>query len=108
ASGAALPVVTRLGDEAGRIIDFFTKALGPPPSGASLTIISSNRTGNLSVPGALVLAEHTFRREAVNAGTLELLADAVARLWTEGRVRVRGQESRSAQADRAGQKPRST
>jgi len=108
APAAGPPAVARLRDEAGRVIDFLTRTLGPPPSGASLTIISSNRTGNLSVPGALVLAEHTFRREAVNAGTLELLADAVARLWTEGRVRVRGQESRSAQADRAGQKPRST
>jgi TolA-binding protein len=108
APAAGLPAVARLRDEAGRAIDFLTKMLGPPPTGASLTIISSTRTGNLSVPGALVLAEQTFRREAVNAGTLELLADAVARLWTEGRVRVRGQESRSAQTDRAGQKARST
>ncbi|HEV8486062.1 MAG TPA: tetratricopeptide repeat protein [Blastocatellia bacterium] len=107
APAAGLPAVARLRDEAGRIIDFFTRTFGPPPSGAGLTIISSTRTGNLSVPGALVLAEQTFRREAVNAGTLEVLADAVARLWTEGRVRVRGQESRSAQADRAGQKARS-
>ncbi len=108
APAAGLPAVVRLRDEAGRIIDFFTRTLGPPPSGASLSIISSTRTGNLSVPGALVLAQQTFRREAVNAGTLELLADAIARLWTEGRVRVRGQESRSAQADRPGQRARST
>jgi tetratricopeptide (TPR) repeat protein len=108
ATAGALPSVVRLTDEAGRIIDFFTRSLGPPPVGASLRIISSSRTGNLAVPGALVLSEQVMRRKTVNAGTIELLADAIARLWIDGRVRLRGQESRSAQADRPGQKARST
>jgi TolA-binding protein len=91
----------RLSDEAGRAVDFFTRLLGPPPAGASLRIISSARAGNLVVPGALVLNEQVFRRDMLTESTIETLADAIARLWTEGRVRVRGIEARN------GQRPRS-
>jgi tetratricopeptide (TPR) repeat protein len=108
APAASLPSVVRLSDEAARVIEFYTSILGPPPPGAGLRVISSVRAGNLSTPGALVLNQQVFRRDVMNAGTLELLADALARLWLDGRVRVRGQEARSGQGGQPGQKARST
>jgi hypothetical protein len=97
----------RLADEAGRIIDFYSKALGPPSAGRTFRIISSVRSGNLTVPGAVVFNEKIFRQDVLEAATIEMLADAVARMWLDGRVKIRGQEARAAQADRPGQKPRS-
>ncbi|HEU4388615.1 MAG TPA: tetratricopeptide repeat protein [Blastocatellia bacterium] len=94
----------RMLDECGRVIDFLTRILGPPTPGTSLRIISSVRAGNISVPGALVLNEQVFRQDSLDATTIELLADALARTWVGGRVRVRGHEARSAQPDRPGQK----
>jgi tetratricopeptide (TPR) repeat protein len=99
--------VTRLSEEAGRIIDFFTKTLGPLPAGATFRIISSVRANNIAVPGALVLNEQTLRRDRLNEANIEALADAIARLWIDGRVRVRGQEARQAVEGRPGQKARS-
>ena len=107
ADGAGSDAVTRIGNEARRIIDYFTKVLGPLPAGTSFRVISSYRTGNVAVPGALVLNEQVFRRYTLNAGTIELLADALARIWIDGRVRVRGQEPRAAQGSRPAQKARS-
>ena len=100
-------IVTRLGDEAGRVIDFLTKTLGPPPSGATFRIISSVRAGNLTEPGVLVLNEQVFRRDTLSAGVIELLTDAIARIWVDGRVRLRGQQPRAAQESRAAIKARS-
>src|SRR6185436_9468790 len=100
-------IITRVGDEAGKVIDFLTRALGPPPIGATFRIISSVRAGNLSEPGVLVLSEQVFRRDTLSAGTIEVLADAIARIWLEGRVRLRGQEARSSQENRTPVKPRS-
>jgi len=100
-TAAAGTIIKRLSDEAGRAVDFFTKTLGPPPAGATFRIISSARVGNLVVPGALVLNEQVFRRDVLTESTIETLADAIARLWTEGRARLRGIEAR------AGQRPRS-
>jgi len=103
----AKAIIARLGDETGRMIDFFTKTLGPPPPGATFRIISSARAGNLVEPGVLILNEQVFRRETLSASVMEVLGDAVARLWTEGRVRIRGQLPRSAQETRAATKARS-
>jgi hypothetical protein len=103
----ASSIASRLSDEAGRIIDYLTKTLGPPPAGATFRIISSARAGNLVVPGALVLSEQVFRRDSLSAGVVEALADAVARMWIDGRVRLRGQEPRSAQENRQVVKARS-
>jgi len=100
-------IITRLGDEAGRAIEFFTRMFGPPPAGATFRIISSVRASNISVPGALVLNEQVFRRDTLTAANLETLADAIAQMWMEGRVRVRGQEARAAAENRPAQKPRS-
>ena len=100
-------IVARLGDETSRVIDFFTRTLGPPPAGAMFRIVSSVRAGNLTEPGMLVLNEEVFRREALSAGIIEVLADAIARMWTDGRVRLRGQELRAAQENRAGAKAHS-
>jgi len=100
-------IITRLGDEAGKVIDFLTRTLGPPATGATFRIISSVRAGNLSEPGVLVLGEQVFRRDTLSAGTIEVLADAIARMWLEGRVRLRGQEARSSQENRTPVKPRS-
>ncbi len=99
--------IARLGEEAGKIVDFLTRTLGPPPAGATFRVISSARAGNISVPGALILNEQVLRRETVSATTIEILADAIARIWIDGRVRLRGQEARAGQAERAVQKARS-
>lgn len=95
----------KLGAEAGRIIDFLTKTFGALPAGSTFRIISSWRANNLAVPGALVLSEQTLRRDTLSANTIDTLADAIARMWIDGRARVRGQEARTAQADRPGQPP---
>jgi hypothetical protein len=103
----ASSVAARLSEEAGRIVDFFTKTLGPLPQGATFRIISSPRAGNIVVPGALVLNEQVFRRDAIGASVIETLADAVARMWIDGRVRLRGQEPRAAQGNQPAIKARS-
>ncbi|MBI3652491.1 MAG: hypothetical protein HY231_15835 [Acidobacteria bacterium] len=95
--------LNRLLDEAGKVVDFLTKTLGAPTAGATFRIISSTRAANIAVPGALVINEQTLRRDVLSANTIEVLADALARLWTDGRVKLRGQESRTAQPDRPGQ-----
>ena len=100
-------IVARLGDEAGRVIDFLTRTLGPPPGGATFRIVSSARAGNLAEPGLLVLNEQVFRRETLSSSVIEVLADAIARIWIDGRVRLRGQEPRSAQENRPAVKARS-
>ncbi len=101
------PVAALMSEEAKKMIDFFTRLLGAPPVGASLRIISSVHASNVIVPGAIVLNEQVFRQDLLDAVTLERLADAVARLWLEGRVRLRGQETRAAQGDRPALRPRS-
>ena len=106
ANPRAIP--SQLTEEAGRVIDFLTRTLGPPPAGTTFRIVSSVRAGNLVEPGMLVLNEQTFRRDALSAGVIEVLADALARIWLEGRVRLRGQEARSAQEGRSQVKPRSS
>jgi hypothetical protein len=97
--------VNRLAEEAGKIVDFLSKTLGAPPQGASFRIISSPRAGNITSPGALIVNEQTLRSDFINANTIEAIADALARIWTDGRVRIRGQEARAAQTDRPGQPP---
>jgi aminopeptidase N len=95
-------------DEAARMIDFYTKTLGPLPAGSYFRIISSARAGTVFVPGAIVLEEQVFRQDSLDAITVERIADAVARMWTDGRVRLRGQDARPAQGNRPPQKARST
>ncbi|MEK6322835.1 MAG: hypothetical protein AABN33_14260 [Acidobacteriota bacterium] len=100
-------ISNRLVDEAGRAIDFLSRTLGPPPAGTTFRIISSVRAGNLAEPGVLVLNEQVFRRDTLSASVVEVLADAIARIWIDGRVRLRGREPRSAQESRAAVKARS-
>jgi tetratricopeptide repeat protein len=100
-------IAGRLAEESGLIVDFVSRLLGPPPAGATFRVVSSVRAGNIVVPGALVLNEQVFRRDTLNAGTIETLADAVARIWLDGRVRVRGQDARAAAEGRPAQKARS-
>jgi tetratricopeptide (TPR) repeat protein len=97
--GASQPTVaaSQLLEESGKITDFLTRTLGPAPQGATFRIISSARAGNIVVPGALVLNERVFRRDILTAATIETVADALAHLWIDGAVRVRGQEPRSSQ-----------
>ncbi len=98
---------SRLGEETRRMIDYFARLLGPPPTGASFRIISSARASTAAVPGGVVLGEHVFRQDTLDALTIERTADALARLWTDAKVRVRGQEARQAQGDQPAQKARS-
>lgn len=110
-TGAKAPdskaIVSRVGDEAGRIIDFLSATLGPPPPGLTFRIVSSVRAGNLTEPGIVVLNEQVFRRDTLSAGVVEVLADAIARMWIDGRMRLRGQEVRQAQENRPAVKARS-
>jgi len=99
--------LAQMAEEAGRIVGFLTKTLGPPPEAATFRVISSPRAGNINVPGALVLNQQAFRQGDLSAITIERLADGLARLWLDGRVRLRGQEQRAAQGDRAAQRARS-
>lgn len=92
--------INRLAEEAGKVVDFLSKTLGAPPQGASFRIISSSRASNIAVPGALVVNEQTLRSDIISANTIEAIADAMTRIWTDGRVRIRGQVARSAQVDR--------
>lgn len=101
-------IITRLGEEAGRVIDFLTRTLGAPPTGTTFRIVSSARAGNLAQPGVLVLNEQVFRRDTLSSSVIEVLADAIARIWIDGRVRVRGQLARPAQETRAAVKARSS
>jgi len=103
----ATSIASQLSEEAGRIVEFYTKLLGQAPAGAVFRIISSPRAANIVVPGALVLSEQVFRGDSVNAEVVETLADAIARLWTDGRARLRGQEPKSAQDNRPAVKARS-
>jgi hypothetical protein len=107
ASQTSRVIVTRLSEEAGRIIDFLTKALGPPPAAATFRVISSVRANNIAIPGALVLNEQVLRRDTLTESTIESLADAIARIWIDGRARVRGLEQRAAQENRPAQRGRS-
>jgi tetratricopeptide (TPR) repeat protein len=108
ANGAAgREQAARIIEEAGHQVEFFTKTLGPPPPGCTFRVISSVRAGNIAIPGALVLNEQIFRMDVLDATTVELLADAIARLWIDGRLRVRGQEARTATLDRPAQKGQS-
>src|ERR1041384_1692647 len=93
-------IISRLGDETGRIIDFLGATLGPLPAGTTFRIISSVRAGNLAEPGVVVLNEQVFRRDTLSSGVIEVLADAIARMWIDGRMRLRGQETRAAQEGR--------
>jgi len=97
-------IVTRLEDETNRVIDFLTRTLGPPPAGATFRIVSSVRAANIVEPGLLVLNEQVFRRDTLSASIIEVLADAIARIWIDGRARIRGQEPKTAQERRAGAK----
>jgi hypothetical protein len=107
AGGAVTEQTTRITTEVGRIVDFFTKEFGPPPAGATFNIISSVHAGNFAVVGALILNEQIFRQDSLDASTIGLLADAVSRIWTDGKVKVRGQDSRSAEPGRTALKARS-
>ena len=100
-------IIARLVEESGRVIDFLTRTLGAPAPGATFRIVSSTRSGNLTQPGVLVLNEQVFRRETLSSSVIEVLADAIARMWIDGRVKIRGQLARSAQDNRTAVKARS-
>jgi hypothetical protein len=113
ATGGTRPgIAPAIAKEAGDAVDFLVKTLGPAPAGSVLRVISSARAANIVAPGALILSEQVFRRDSLSTTTIETLADAAARLWTDGRVKFRGQDARAGDA-RAGQegaqarKPRS-
>ncbi len=108
ASNAANSSLAQLTDETKRIIDFMSKTLGPPPAGATFRVISSARAANVAVAGAVVLGQQDLRQARLDAAAIEVLADAISRIYTDGRVRLRGQEARSAQAGGTSQKARST
>jgi Flp pilus assembly protein TadD len=93
----------RITAEAAKMIDFYTKYFGGLVGG-TFRIVSSNVrerdtaiTGELvsrgmsfSAPGVVAVPDSLFHRNALDLGTIELLASAAARQWIDGRVLLRG------------------
>jgi hypothetical protein len=89
APGARAGADRLLGD-AERIAAFYTKLLGPAPAGAVFRLVATDDGAGYASPSGLTLGLRAFSRPATDAETFELVADAIARLWTEGPFAVRG------------------
>ena len=94
----------RIAGEAERAVAFFAKYFG----GASVepfrvvstqarqlnTVTSEafagSRETSVSMVGAVTIDENIFRRDAIDQGAVELLSGAVARMWIDGQVLLRG------------------
>lgn len=76
--------------DAEKIAAFYTRVLGPAPASTTFRIIATDSGAGYSSPSGVTLGRRVFRRERTDAETFELLADAIARVWTEGPFAVRG------------------
>lgn len=79
----------RLLGEAEKIAAYYTKVLGPAPA-TTFRIIASEEGAGFSSASGVTVGRRVFLRQSTDAETFELLADAVARVWTEGVFAVRG------------------
>jgi hypothetical protein len=80
----------RLADEAARIMAYYARYFGLPPS-APLRVMATQARGlALSLTEAMTVDDSFFRRDALDLGTIELLAGTAAKAWIDGRVLLRG------------------
>lgn len=96
--------VERIGSEAERVTQFFSKYFAQPPSspfrivtfaGFGLTAVaeegvSQTRESSYAMTQTLILDDHFTRRDVLDQGTIELLAGTTAKGWIDGKVLLRG------------------
>jgi len=82
--------VNRLADEAARIVAFYAKYFGVPPSIPFRVVSTQARDLAFSTVGAVTVDDSLFRRDVLDLGTIELMAGAAAKAWIDGRVLLRG------------------
>jgi tetratricopeptide (TPR) repeat protein len=96
--------VQRVAAEAEKILAFYAKFFGVPANGPFRVVSTEARQlgavstqdlalagdSTFSTVGAVLLDDSTFRRDALDLGTIELLAQAAARSWIDGLVLLRG------------------
>jgi Tfp pilus assembly protein PilF len=94
----------RLAAEAERVVMFLVKYFGVAATApfrviatqarqlntATTDSYSASRETSISMVGALTIDENLFRRDALDLGTIELLAASAARAWIDGQVLLRG------------------
>ena len=94
----------RLAVEAEKMLAFYVKFFGVPANGpfriistearqlgaTSTEDLSQNRDSAFSTVGAVLLDDSVFRRDVLDLGTIEFLAQAAARSWIDGQVLLRG------------------
>ncbi|MBX7218802.1 MAG: tetratricopeptide repeat protein [Blastocatellia bacterium] len=79
----------RLLDEMEKIVGFYGQTFGYLPA-SQFSVVSTPRNVNYVAPTTLVIAESAFRREAIDAETMEFLVRGTARAWLGGKFRLRG------------------
>lgn len=79
----------RLAGDVERIVAFYSRAIGAPPA-CTFRIVASDRAAGFGSPSGVALGRRVFTRPSTDAETFELLADSVARIWTDGVSAVRG------------------
>lgn len=96
--------VQRVAAEAEKILAFYAKFFGVPANGpfriistearqlgaVSTEDLSQAGDSTFSTVGAVLLDDSVFRRDALDLGTIELMAQAAARAWIDGQVLLRG------------------
>jgi hypothetical protein len=80
----------RLADEAAKIIEFYAQYFGAAQSGVLRVVGVAERGVSLAAPGVVTVDDALFRRDALDQGTIELMANAASRTWVDGRVLLRG------------------
>ncbi len=94
----------RLAAEAEKMLAFYAKFFGVPANGpfriistearqlgsTSTEELSQARDSAFSTVGAVLLDDSVFRRDVLDLGTIEFLAQAAARSWIDGQVLLRG------------------
>lgn len=81
--------IQRVLDEMEKIVSFYVQTLGSAP--ATQFVVASNfRETTYISPGTILVGNAVFRRDTVEAETIEFLSRAVARTWIGGKNRLRG------------------
>jgi hypothetical protein len=94
----------RIASEAERIVAFHAKYFGVSAlapfrvistqarqlNTATSDVFSQSRETSVAMVGAVTIDDNLFRRDALDLGTIELMAGAAARAWIDGQVLLRG------------------
>jgi tetratricopeptide (TPR) repeat protein len=75
--------------EAGKVLAYYSQQLGAPPA-TTFRVIASDRGAGFASPSGVVFGQRVFARDTTDAETFELLADGLARIWTDGGAAIRG------------------